>query len=93
MKQSVRRKTLTGGWTEFKFEHKSKRFFVKNYTSGDIFVSFENNDQESESYKIKTGMGEEVAITWSDLLYAPNVADAIYVKGTGEVEVEQIDFV
>ena len=92
MKQSVKRKTLTGNWEEYKFDRKAKRFFVKNYTSGDIYVSFANNDDEAESFKIKTGMGEEVAITYNDLLGAENVVDSIYVKGTGEVEVEQLDY-
>lgn len=91
MKQSVKRKILTGGWTEFKFEHKAKRFFVKNYTSGDIYVSFVDDDSDDESFKITTGIGEEVAITYDILLGAENVVDKIYVKGSGEVEVQQLD--
>jgi len=92
MKQSVKRKTLAGTWTDFTFTKKARRYFVKNYTSGDIYVSFANNDDEAESFKIKTGMGEEVAITYAPLVNDDVYTDKIYVKGTGEVEVEQLDY-
>ena len=92
MKQSVMRKTLTGSWTEYSFSKKARRYFVKNYTSGDIYVSFASNDSENESFKIKTGMGEEVAITYAPLVNEDVYTDKIYVKGTGEVEVEQLDY-
>jgi len=90
MKQQVVRKTIAGSWTEFKFAVKSRAFFVKNFTSGDIYVSFANDDDQDGAFKIKTGMGEEIYIASprQDGYYV----DAVYVKGTGEVEVQAIDF-
>lgn len=91
MKQQVKRLTLTGNWTAFTFSKKSYSFFVKNFTENDIFVSFENNDQESESFKIKSGVGEEVFIN-ENARRDEYLTDTIYVKGTGEVEVQQLKF-
>ena len=106
MKQQVQRKTLTGAWEAFEFPYKARRFFVKNYTDGDIFVSFENNTAENQSFKIAAGVGEEVAISMVDIQNNPNrkkfsydeeakdafFSDTVYVKGTGEVEVQEVDF-
>lgn len=92
MKQSVKRLTLTGEWTEFTFTKKAKRYFVKNFTEGDIYVSFENNDLEAESFKIAAGHGEEVAISYGGVNARQFMVNTVYVKGTGEVEVEQLDY-
>ena len=91
MKQQVKRVTLTGDWLEVTFTNKATRYFVKNYTEGDIFVSFAANDNENESFKIKTGIGEDVAISY-DSIRKRYAVDTIYVKGTGEVEIQQLDF-
>ena len=93
MKQQVLRKTLTGGWTEFAFANNARRFFVKNFTAGNIFVSFENGTAENQSFKIANGVGEEVAISYAEAGKNPFAyfVNKIYVKGTGEVEVQQID--
>ena len=91
MKQQVKRVTLTGDWLEVTFTNKATRYFVKNYTEGDIFVSFAANDNENESFKIKTGIGEDVAISYDGLRGRYEV-NKIYVKGTGEVEIQQLDF-
>lgn len=91
MKQSVKRLTLTGEWTEFVFDKNAKYYYVKNFTEDDIFVSFEENDQEDESFKIKSGVGEEVSISSYALEVPAYLTNKIYVKGTGEVEVQQLD--
>ena len=91
MKQAVLRKTLTGGWTEFKFPQQSRFFFVKNFTEGDVLVSFANGDAESESVKIQSNMGEEGAISFCGTDKSDFYTDTIYVKGTGEVEVQALD--
>ena len=91
MKQSVKRVILTGNWQAVTFEKKAKHYFVKNFSDNDIFVSFAENDSEDTSFKIKSGFGEEVAITFYQVdnkFYKTNV---IYVKGTGEVEIQQLD--
>ena len=91
MKQSVKRVTLSGNWQEISFPAKASRYFVKNYSDNDIYVSFEDNDSEDESFKIKSGIGEEIAISYTNIRgrYAVN---KLYVKGTGEVEIQQLDF-
>ena len=91
LKQLVKRQTLTGNWTEIQFPKKSRSFFVKNFTEGDIFVSFKNNDDEAECFKIKSGIGEEVAIQFHSLDKSEFYVNSIYVKGTGEVEVQAMD--
>lgn len=91
MKQQVKRVTLTGDWLEVTFTNKATRYFVKNFTDADIFVSFAANDSENESFKIKSGIGEDVAISYDGLRGRYEV-DKIYVKGTGEVEIQQLDF-
>lgn len=91
MKQQVKRKTLSGSWTEFAFPQPARKYFVKNYTSGDILVTFENDEIEDEAFKIKTGIGEEVSIS-SKMNVQAYSKSSIFVKGTGEVEVQQLDF-
>lgn len=91
MRQAVLRKTLTGDWTEFAFAKKGRFYFVKNFTDSDIFVSFENGTAEENSIKIKSNSGEEVSISYDAIDRDIYYADKIYVKGTGEVEVQSID--
>ena len=90
MKQSVKRVTLTGAWQTITFTDKATHYFVKNYTEGDIFVSFAANDSEDESFKITAGIGEELAISF-DAIRGRYAVNTIYVKGTGEVEIQQLD--
>lgn len=90
MKQAVIRKTLTGNWEEFNFGKNNKNFFVKNFSNSDIFVSFVNNDEESGSFKIASGYAEEVSIIQNHVS-GQLEASKIYIKGTGEVEVEALD--
>lgn len=91
MKQAVIRKTLTGVWTEFAFNMKSSSFFVKNFSDSDIYVSFENNEPEASAFKIKSNIGEEVAIAYNGINDKSFAVDKIYVKGTGEVEVQALE--
>ncbi len=91
MKQKVIRKTLTGNWENFKFEDKSRFFFVKNFTDGDIYVSLKEGCTEDESIKIKSGVGEEVAINYDGADISLYKTDSVCVKGTGEVEVQALD--
>lgn len=91
MKQAVLRKTLTGAWTAFEFPKKGRRYFVKNYTDGDILVSFDDEATDAESIKIKKGIGEEVSICFEGIDRKETLTDFIFVKGTGEVEVQALD--
>ena len=92
IKQQVIRKTLTGNWEEYAFGVQSKSFFVKNFTDDPIYVSFENNDEEDESIKIPSQMAEIVYISSLNPLNGLFFTDKVYVKGTGEVEVEAIEW-
>ena len=92
IKQKVIRKTLTGAWEPFTFDVRSKSFFVKNFSESEIYVSFENNDEENESIKILPDMGEICFINAGYTLNGIYFVDTIYVKGTGEVEVEAIEY-
>ena len=49
MKQQIKRLNVSSQ-AQIKFRYQAKIFFVKNYTNGDIFVSFEEvtNDDYSE---------------------------------------------
>lgn len=95
MKQKIIRKTLTGDWEEFEFDVKGRSFFVKNFTEAEIYVSFadesENVNDEAESFKINAGTGEEVYINGS-VSKKEYFSNVLYVKGTGEVEVQVLGF-
>ena len=91
MKQQVIRKTLTGDWEAFTFTYDGYSFFVKNYTNSAIFVSFAENDEEDESFKIFAGCGEEIFIN-KGIVSPALYAKTLYIKGTGEVEVQELDF-
>ncbi|MBR3209520.1 MAG: hypothetical protein IKF82_04550 [Bacilli bacterium] len=87
---NVKRVNLTGNWEEIKFNQKTKNYFIKNFSDADIFVSFEENDSEDTSFKIKSGIGEQVAYDQSFIKKPESITDTIYIKGTGEVEVQQM---
>ena len=90
MKQAVIRKTLTGDWTAFTFDRKAQFFFVKNFTEDVIYVSFESGTNTNACIKINSGMGEECFISLGGSM-GEYFTDTIYVKGTGEVEVQGED--
>ena len=89
--ENVKRVTLAGGWTEITFNGQARYFFVKNYSDSDIYVSFEENDTEATSVKIASKMAEEVAPTFKYTGRTELNASKIYIKGTGEVEVQALD--
>lgn len=91
MRQAVLRKTLAGEWTEFAFPVKSRFFKVKNQSAGDVYVSFENQSDEENSFKIVSGESEIVAISFSTLARGNYYVKSVFVKGTGDVEVVALD--
>ena len=92
MKQQLKRLNVSGQ-AQIKFRYQAKRYYVKNFTNTDIFVSFEavTNDDYSECYKISNGIAEEVCIGYTGLSDR-YLTDEIFIYGTGEVEVQQLDF-
>lgn len=92
IKQKVVRKTLSGSWEPFTFDVKSKSFCVKNFSDNACYVSFVEDDVESNSIKIDGRMAEVCYITSLYDLSGTFFKDTIYVKGTGEIEVEAIEW-
>ena len=92
MKQQIKRLNVSSQ-AQIKFRYQAKSYFVKNYTSGDIYVSFEEvtNSDYSECYKITSGIAEEVYIARTGISNK-YLTDTIYIYGNGEVEVQQLDF-
>lgn len=92
MKQAVLRKTLTGSWAEFSFDNAGRFYLVKNLSNADCLVSFEKEDiREDECIKVKKGQAEKVAISQSGLDSADFYTKSLWVKGTGEIEVQSLD--
>lgn len=92
MKQQLKRLNVSTQ-AQIKFRYEAKSYFVKNFTSGDIYVSFEaiENEDFSECYKIKSGIAEEVYVARTGISNK-YLTDTIYIYGNGEVEVQQLDF-
>lgn len=89
----VVRKTLTGESEAFTFEIKGHDFLVKNFTESDIFVNFDpiTVANEETSYKIPSMVAQLIDAD-NYLRYGVHTVktDTIYVKGTGEVEVDMV---
>lgn len=88
MKQKVIRQTLTGSLTPFTFDVKAASFFIKNFSDDDAYVSFENGVEDEECFKIPAMYAE--ACYYNE--YSGYYTDTVYVKATGEVEVEALNF-
>lgn len=91
-KMQVKRITLTDSTTfeEIEFENICGRYIVKNFTSGDIYVSFDEDATEDDSIKIPSGYFQEVIA--NEYLGGLDLykTTSIYVKGAGEIEVQQL---
>lgn len=84
----VKRVNLSGK-TTISFDTESSKWLIKNFSDGDITVSFDANAKAEESILIPSGMGQvvisnEMAV---DQFYS---SDTIYITGTGTVEVQQL---
>lgn len=90
MKLNLKRVTLSGSTEAVTFDNICRKYLVKNFTSGDIYVSFDSNLVEDNSIKIAAGMGQVCLINEH---YERSLAvrtNTIYIKGSGEVEVQQL---
>ena len=63
-------------------------FFVKNFSQGEILVSFSDEAQEENCFKIPSMIAEEVFYNQNGGYYT----DTVYVSGSGEVEIEALSF-
>ena len=87
-KIKVQTKTVSGV-EAFVFSSVATSFLIKNFTDNDIFVSFEDNFTDSEAIRIGSNMGEEISSNINrSLAFETNT---IFVKGSGSVEVQQLD--
>lgn len=90
MQLNLKRVTLSGATAAVTFNNKCGKYLVKNFTSGNIYVSFDSNLVEANSIKIAAGMGQVCLINeyydWSQEVKT----NTIYIKGSGEVEVQQL---
>lgn len=86
----VLRKTLTGVSTEFSFNVTGLKFLVKNFSEGPVLVNFEPITAANEATSIKVPANVAQLIFTNE--YQPNTkrARTLYVKGTGEVEVQVV---
>lgn len=89
MTQRVLRETLNGEIIKITFPSASGRWLVKNFSNNDIFVSFNENVDEATSIKIASNM-YQICIINERNGAGQEKRDSIYIKGTGEVEVQQL---
>lgn len=90
--QQVQRVTLSGAATPVNFEYPSGKYLVKNYSSGDIYVSFESTCNPATSIRIVSGYGQVCEINERGGAAGQEKQKTIYINGTGEVEVQQLWF-
>ena len=88
----VKRVTLTSGVvSEVTFEGSfCGKWLVKNFSSGDIYASFDEDFTENNAIKIGSECGQVVI----DNEYLGGLQvfkhDTIYLSGEGEIEVQQL---
>ena len=87
---NVLRQTLDGSSTEFEFSVKGRKFLVKNLSNADIYVNFEDitNDNEDTSILIPSQVAQVVLM--NEISHFG--FSKIYVKGTGDVEVQVVSY-
>lgn len=90
--QRVKRVQLAGGVLAVEFETYGGQYLVKNFSDGDIYVSFEEGVSEDTSIKISSGYAQVCIINERDGLNGQAKAKTLYIKGMGEVEVQQLWF-
>lgn len=91
MKQQVKRVTLAGtGFQGIAFDRLSGEYMVKNFSNSEIYVSFDAEATEANSVKIPSNFYQVVVS--NEAFGGPSKfkTKTLYVKGTGEVEVQQI---
>jgi len=92
-KLQVKRITLTddSAFTEIEFDFVCGKYMIKNFSDNDLFVSFDQDATDDDSIKIPAGYYQEcIANEW--LGGEPFKTSNIYVKGSGEIEVQQLCF-
>lgn len=92
MKQRVKRVNLSGSvFEKISFANFAKAFMVKNFSDSDIYVSLDEDATENTSIKIPSKCYQIVVGNQNDI-GNDFETDEIFVKGSGEVEVQQLWF-
>lgn len=93
-KPPVGKATLTGDVVGIQFENKGWRFAVKNFSDAPIYVSFEEDVDETTGLEIPAQMcqviGENAYIRPRQYMYKDAAFNTVYIKGTGKVEVDML---
>lgn len=89
MIQQVQRVTLSGAEQTISFPNPCGRFLVKNFSTGDIYVSFGTPVDQATAIRIASGMGQVCLISEQGGFAQPKTRN-IYITGTGEVEVQEL---
>lgn len=76
------RKTAIPAGTEYTFGTYSRKFLVKNFSEGDILVSFEPDTPDMNCAKVGAGCAQ----CFDELFHGTGT---VYVKGDGEVEIQE----
>lgn len=86
----VQRKTLAGSSTEFEFPVKGTKFLVKNLSDAECYVNFEAITNENEDTSILIPAQIAQVVLANEITHFG--VSSIYVKGTGDVEVQVINW-
>lgn len=92
-KLNVKRVNLTKDQiTSVNFETTCGQWLVKNFSSSAVFVSFDEDLKEEEAIKIESGMGQVVIANYQYDWTEDYKTATIYLKGEGEIELQQLCF-
>lgn len=86
----VSRKTLDGTWQEFEFPVKGKKFLVKNFSDGDIYVDVRSTPGEDESLLIPSQVAQVVLM--NEISHFGFNKIKVKGAGTGDVEVQVVSY-
>ena len=84
----VNRQTLAGDCEAYEFDVKGVKFLVKNLSANDCLVNFEEITNENEGTSILVPSKTAQIVLSCENSGQPS--DTIYVKGTGDVEVQVV---
>lgn len=90
MKQIVKHVTLNNSETLTKIHfdgYRCSKYLVKNFTEGNIYVSFDGTSSLDECIKMPAGYAQEIAVDDSGRLTLDHDGN-LYLAGSGEVEIQ-----
>ncbi len=92
MKLKIKRVTLSGSAEAIAFENQAKGFLVKNFSEAPVYVSFDEEFEDDEAIMIEAGYWQICVINENENAQEQNYTNIIYVKGTGDVEIQLVNF-